>query len=145
MKSSLLILTLLAAACTTTSSAAQPYTLTKYDDATLAKVCYADVARYQNHFDGAVTHGVWGICGFSDRVQRPGAGSVLHNSAVFRKVGGTWTFYHKANGYLNVKELEEIRVPADVARRLYATFIEGVCSRGDVPATEFYCAKSVRH
>jgi hypothetical protein len=132
---------LLALACTAISSAAQPYTLTKYDDPTFAKACYTDVSTFQAHFDGAVVVGAWGICGFSDRTQRVGPGSVLHNSGIYRIVDGTWKFYHKANGYLSVADLEEIGVPADVARRLYAAFIGGVCFRGDVPATKWYCAK----
>jgi hypothetical protein len=141
VKSVLWVFALLAVARAAISSAAQPYTLTKYDNPTFAKVCDADaVAPYQNHFDGAVTNGAWGICGFSDRRQ-PGPGSVEHNSAIFRNVGGTWKFYRKGNGYLSVAELEEGGVPVDVAQRLAAAFKADVCSRGDVPGTKWYCAK----
>lgn len=141
MKNSLWILALLVAAGSAVSIAAQPFTLTKYDDSALAKACYADVGPYQNHFDGAVTDGVWGICGYSDRTGTPGPGTILHNSAIYHSVGGVWKFYHKGNGYLNTQELEEIGVPADVAQRLTAAFKVDVCSRGDVPGTAWSCKK----
>jgi hypothetical protein len=141
VKSIVSAVVLLAVTCTAISSAAQPYTLTKYDDSTFAKVCYANIAPYQAHFDGAVTDGAWGICGFSDRTQRVGPGNVLHNSAIFSNVAGVWKFYHKGNGYFTVAELVEIGVPVDAAQRLYEAFKVDVCSRGDVPGTKWFCGK----
>jgi hypothetical protein len=141
MRSALRAIVLLVIACTATASGAQPYTVTKYDDSTFAKACYASLAPFQGHFDGAVSDGEWGICGFSDRTQRVGPGSVLHNSALFRTDGGTWKFYQKGNGYFTVAELEEIGVPVDAAQRLATAFKVDVCLRGDVPATKWYCDK----
>jgi hypothetical protein len=141
VKSFLCILALLVATGSAISFAAQPYTLTKYDNSALARACYTDVARYQNHFDGAVTDGVWGVCGYSDRVHRTGPGSVVHNSAIYHHVGGIWKFYHKGNGYLNAAELEAIGVPADAAQQLPMSFRIDVCHRGNVPGTTWYCNK----
>ena len=124
---------------TTTASAAPPYALTRYDDSVLEQTCYADIAPYHAHFDGAVTDGAWGLCGFSDRNQKAGEGSLLHNSVLYHNVDGAWKFSHKGNGYFTAAELEEVGVPADIAQPLIKKFLLGVCLKGSIPGTAYYC------
>jgi hypothetical protein len=105
------------------SASAVSYTLTKYDDPAFAQFCYSTVvAPYHVHFDAAVSDGEWALCGFSDRNQTAGPGSILHNSVLYHRTGSGWTFSQKGNGYFTVTELKESGVPADVAQTLSAQF-----------------------
>jgi hypothetical protein len=122
-------------------ASAAPYTLTKYDDSSFAQFCYAQVvAPYDEHFDAAVTVGDWGICGFSDRTQRIGPGSVVHNSALYHRTNGEWAYSEKGNGYFTVTELELHGLSSGVAQGLLSKFRLSICLRSDVPRTSEYCA-----
>jgi len=118
-----------------TSALAASYTLTKYDDPAFAQFCNAQL-RYPNHFDGAVTDGVWGLCVFSDR----GPGAVVHNSALYEHTANGWVLAMKGNGYIDVSGLEGAGVPVDAAQRLFGKLLSDVCFRGDIPGTQSYCA-----
>ncbi len=140
MKNRLFAFLILTVTNLTTASAA-PYTLTKYDDPAFAQFCYSEVAvRYNVHFDAAVSDGDWGLCGFSDRTQGVGPGSILANSVLYHRTNGVWTYNQKGNGYFDTTVLEEQGVPANVAQRLVSKFQSSICFRGDVPGTTRYCA-----
>ena len=141
MKRFFLAAALLAAVASASAFAAQSYRLTKYDNPALASACYAIVGPYNNHFDAAVVVGSWGICGYSDRTQRIGPGSVLHDAAIFHNVSGTWKFVEKGNGYWSAVGLEQASVPANIAPSLATAFRTDICARGGVPATHWFCSR----
>lgn len=124
------------------ASAATAYTLTKYDDPAFATFCYSLDARVNYHLDAAVTDGSWGICSSSDRHETwKGPGFNFHGAALYRRTSSGWTLALKGGGnYFTLNDLQEARVPAADARRLLSRFKSDICHRGDVPATEGYCA-----
>ncbi len=92
------------------------------NDPAVANACYAVVGNtHFNHIDSAVSAGSWGLCTYSDRVDRIGPGSEPVAEALFYKVGNAWAYTRRhTSGHYDLAALTFYHVPYAVAQQLIA-------------------------
>ena len=74
-----------------------------------------------NHVDAAVADGDWGLCTYSDRVDRITPGSEPVAEAIFYRVASEWEYTRRhTSGHYDLPGLTFFHVPYPVAQRLLA-------------------------